>query len=241
MSPIGLHYGKSNNSHPLRISAAPKSCTINKLIVYATRGITLTLPTYLLRLAPLRPALPAAYPKLGHVGSVAGHFARQISHRCDGEAIEVRRSRHRTGRGPYRGQVRPDEKLTSLLAWDVRISTGQTYIYPLVTILSLHTRYNAYCRTIFARRPNWSTLRVTRSRVSKISSSLLVAPQPAKRITSSVKTQNTVTTRSNTLNGCFQNCYPPRRSAEVPNSLALSHSRDQMQGTGSPLLRSLLS
>ena len=65
---------------------------------------------------------------------------------------------------------------------------------------------DTYCRTMLASLPNWSTLRVTRSSVSKISSSLLVAPQPAKRITSTVRTQNTVTTRSNTLKGCLQNC-----------------------------------
>ncbi len=78
----------------------------------------------------------------------------------------------------------------------------------LVMILSHYKNEDAYCRTIFASRPNWSTLRVMRSNVSKISSSLLVVPQPAKRITSNVNTQNTVTTRSKTLKGCFQNCCP---------------------------------
>lgn len=111
----------------------------------------------------------------------------------------------------------------------------------LVMILSHHKDEDAYCRTIFASRPNWSTLRVTRSNVSKISSSLLVVPQPAKRITSNVNTQNTVTTRSKTLKGCFQNCCPMsrRQSAERPNSGSPYHSRGRKQGSGSSLPQSL--
>jgi hypothetical protein len=101
------------------------------------RGITLTLPTYLLRLALLHPAQPVAYPTLGHVESNATHSARQTVRRCDGEAIRDRHSRHQTGRAPYRGQLRPVGQLTSLLALDVQILTGQTctYISLLVTIL----------------------------------------------------------------------------------------------------------
>jgi hypothetical protein len=64
---------------------------------YRTRGITLTLPTYLLHLALLHPAQPVAYPTLGHVKSNARHSARQTARRCDGEAIRDRHSRHQTG------------------------------------------------------------------------------------------------------------------------------------------------
>lgn len=102
---------------------------VNKDTVCATRGATLILPTYLHRLVLLHPAPPVAYPTPGHVESIAGHPARQITRRCDGEAIGGRRSRHQTDRGPYR--LRHDAQLTSLLALDARILTGQTCIYPL--------------------------------------------------------------------------------------------------------------
>jgi hypothetical protein len=48
-------------------------------------------------------------------------------------------------------------------------------------------------------------LRATSSSVSRISSSFVAVPQPAKMMTSSVMTEKKVTMRSKTLNGYFQN------------------------------------
>ncbi len=93
---------------------------INKIMHYPR--ITLTLPTYLLRLAPLHPAQPGAYPTLGHVESNPGHSVRQTARRYDGEAIGDRRSRHQTGRAPYRGQLRP---VGQLLLFARRAAAGE--------------------------------------------------------------------------------------------------------------------
>ena len=127
---------------PLRIvSVAP----MFKIHVYRSQasntrglGINPTLPTYLHRLALLRPAQPVAYPTLRHVESNAAHPARQTAPRCDGEAIRDRHSRHQTGPAPYRDQIRPVGQLTSLLALDVQILTGQTYTYISVVMILTH-------------------------------------------------------------------------------------------------------
>ena len=63
-----------------------------------------------------------------------------------------------------------------------------------------------YCRITSARRPNWSTLRATRSSVSSSSSSLLVFPHPAKKMKRMVMTQNAVRMRSAMFQRDFQNC-----------------------------------
>lgn len=81
-------------------------------------------------------------------------------------------------------------------------------------------RRGAYCRMTIANLPNWMALRATSKIVSNISSSLLVLPHPAKKMTRRVITQNAVITRSMMFHNDVQNCYghdisPTRRNHPI--------------------------